>query len=150
MKTTKTLKDYNKIFAERETASISDIAEAAAFFANMGGQFSDRGKILKKKLDAYKGTDLFKEAGVENIDFEFKDGTYALKDSTVTTTNINSKEIMKLKEFLPADYFETTIVINKDKLVADYMDGKLPDIIKPYVEVWTQTSLCIKKKPTRK
>lgn len=150
MKTTKTLKDYNKIYAERETASISDIAEAAAYFSNIGGQFTDRGKELKKRLDAYKGTDLFKEAGVENIDFEFKDGTYVLKDSTVTTTNINSKEIIKLKEFLPADYFETTIVINKDKLVADYIDGKLPDIIKPYVEVWTQTSLSIKKKPVRK
>lgn len=150
MKTTKTLKEYNKIYTERETASISDISEAAAYFTNIGGQFTDRGKVLKKQLDAYKGTDLFKEAGVEVLDFEFKDGTYVVKDSTVTTTNINSKEIMKLKDFLPADYFETVISINKDKLIEDYKADKLPDIIKPYVEVWTQTSLSIKKKPSRK
>lgn len=150
MKTTKTLKDYNNIYANRETASISEIAEAAAYFSNIGGQFTDRGKELKKKLDAYNGTDLFKEAGIEVLDIELKDGTYVLKDSTQTTTSINSKEIMKLKDFLPVDYFETTIVINKDKLVEDYHAGKLPDIIKPYVEVWTQTSLSLKKKPARK
>lgn len=150
MKTTKTLKDYNKIYAERETASISEIAEAAAYFSNIGGQFTDRGKELKKKLDAYCGTDLFKEAGIEVLDIELKDGTYVLKDSTQTIKSINSKEIMKLKDFLPADYFKTTIVINEDNLVKAYLEGKLPDLIKPYVEVFTQTSLSLKKKPTRK
>lgn len=150
MKTTKTLKDYNRIYREMETATIQEIAEAAAYFSSIGGQFTDRAKALKKRLDAYAGTDLFKEAGVEALEFEFSEDAYSLKESSINVTDINSKEILKLKDFLPADFFEVVTTINKESIVKAFHEGKLPDIIKPYVTIYTQTSLTIKKKPTRK
>lgn len=150
MKTTKTLKDYNRIYKEIETATIQEIAEAAGYFSSIGGQFTDRAKALKKRLDAYAGADLFKEAGVEVLEFEFSEDAYSLKESSTNVINIDSKEILKLKDFLPVDFFEVVTTINKDSIVKAYHEGKLPDIIKPYVAIYTQTSLAIKKKPTKK
>lgn len=148
MKTTKTLKDYTQIYKNINNASISEIAEAAAYFSNIGGQFNDRAKELKEALEKFSTEDLKKETGAEQLSFDFGDYEFGVKPTETSTSEVDVDSILKLDGSIDPKYFKK--VVNKEAVVKDYKAATLPDFMRPFVTIYTKTTIAIRKKATKK
>lgn len=144
------LSEYLKIHETRDERTISELAEAAAYFDSVGGQFTEKSQDIKKTLKNYTQTDMFKQIGTSVEDYSVNDSDYQLSEFKTTTKVVDEKGILALKGAagIPDAYFKVTV--NKELILKDYESGTLPTAMSSFVSVNSQMGLNIRKKPAKK